>query len=277
MEYFPSKFEQEQDRLFSRKRMALQRITKLGLELPFISGTFSYEQLLAKYIMSDMSNSETEYLKQGVEKLLQCLRVVQNDPIISRVDVEEKVYALRGGNLDKHIAEQGEESDVAKWVNLKIDELISNDISLKRVTEEVLTREISEFKIRLGRVNIALKIDNDILEFKDANKITELHIFEKEIIENTHPKIFESVEGFLLFESLHMIYKDTDNPLANYSFIYRQLAKDNLIKESFKPEKFREWINSEPYNASVYTKFKTYDKCYTKEKYNFYQYVKSKQ
>lgn len=277
MEYFPSKFEQEQDRLFSRKKMALLRITKLGLELPFISGTFPYEQLLANYIMSDISNSETEYLKQGVEKLLQCLKVVQNDPVITREDIEKDVYALRGGNLDKLIAEQGENSDVAKWVNSRIDQLIANDISSKRVTEEVLIREISEFKIRLGRVNIILKIDNDILDFKDANKITEFYIFEKEIIENPYPQIFQSLEGFLLFDSLHKIYKDTDNPLANYSFIYRQLAKDNLIIESCKPEKFREWINSEPYNANVYTKFKTLDKCCTKEKYNFYQFVKSKQ
>lgn len=107
--------------------------------------------------------------------------------------------------------------------------------------------------------------------------MTELYIYEKEIIENPFTNIFENVEGFLLFQSLHSIYKDIEKPLANYSFIYRQLSKDKFIKDSFKPEKFRDWINAEPYNTNVDSKFKTYNNCYTKEKFNFYQFVKSKQ
>jgi hypothetical protein len=276
MEYIPSAPEQEQQRLFAKKRSALKRIGKLGITLPYISATFSYEQLLSNYIILDISNSETEYLKQGIEALVKCLRIVQNEPIIQRKDIEDEVYKMRGGNLDKLIAEQGENSDVYIWVNERIEIMISNDVSSKKITEEVLLREISEFKIRLGRVNVVMKMENDVFEFTNSNKMMEFHIYEKEIIDNPHPNIFENVEGYLLFQSLYSIYKDIEKPLANYSFIYRQLSKDKYIKESFKPEKFREWINSEPYNANVDTKFKTYDNCYTKEKFNFYQFVKSK-
>jgi len=276
MEYYPNNFDIEMQKFFNRRRIALNRLKSLGLSLPYISEKFTYEQLLANHSILDISNTETEYLKHGIEEIFKCLRAVQSEKIITSAEAERKV--IEDKELDVFIAKQGKTEELQQYIDTLVERLISQDISSKTTTEEVLKNEISEFKTRLGRVNVLVVLENDVLSFKKSENMTELHIYEREILENPYPHIFVDVGAFLLFQDLHSIFKDLGDPLANYSFIYRQMAeKDKLIKESFKPEKFREWINTEPYNTDVNTKFKTYDQCHPKKKYVIYQYVKKKQ
>lgn len=95
------------------------------------------------------------------------------------------------------------------------------------------------------------------------------------IEENPHPDKFIDLKAFRLFEKLHEIYKTTDNPLADYSFIYRQMAeKDHLIIDRFRPEKFRAWVAKEPYNIVIPAKLKTYNNCAPKKKLPTYLALK---
>tara|TARA_R110000868_G_scaffold225161_2_gene477429 strand:+ start:289 stop:1122 length:834 start_codon:yes stop_codon:yes gene_type:complete len=277
MEYYPSDFDMQMQRFFNMRRRALRRINELGLSMPYISEKLTYEQLLSNYMVLDKSNSETEYLKNGIKALFECLKDVQKVNVISREEAENQVYINEKGRLEDYISEKGKDEHITTWINGKVEDIIKTDASSKKITEEVLIREISEFKTRLARVNVLVIVEQDTLNFKKSDKMIELHIYEKEVLENPYPHIFVNTDAFVLFNDLHSIYKDIENPLANYSFIYRQMSKDNLIKDTFKPEKFRDWINSEPYNLEVDTKLKTYDNCYTKEKYNTYQFAKSKQ
>lgn len=88
----------------------------------------------------------------------------------------------------------------------------------------------------------------------------------KKKIKNPYPEIFPDVFSFMLFERLHKDYKDSNNLLADYSFIYRKLWELDHIVEYQKPEMFREWLSREPYEIILPSKFKTLDNCKTKSK-----------
>lgn len=277
MEYYPSGFDMEMQKFFSKRKTALERIRKIGLSMPYISDKLTYDQLVLEHAVLDLSHAETDYLKDGIISLVECLKKVSETPEMTEEEAYEVAYNKHKEYADRFLNTKNH-NDIVEWLKEKADFELKNDPKSKKTTEEVLIREIAEFKTRLGRVNVTVDIKGDALKFNDKKKMEQLVIYTREIIENPREDIFVNADAFILFRELHSIYKDTDNPLADYSFIYRQMAeKDKLIKETFKPEKFRDWINSEPYNADVNTKFKTYDKCFTKEKYNFYQYVKSKQ
>lgn len=278
MEYIPSNYEQQMHRFFHNRKIALKTIEKLGLKMPYISDKLTFEQLFLEYAIKDFSHTEIDYLKEGIVCLIECLKETQKQSTITKELADKEIYIKHKDYIDLAKKDKKNEEYITKWINEKSSFLINSYTSNKKTTEEVLIREIAEFKTRLGRVNVVVDIKNETLQFNDKNKMEQLIIYSKEIIENPYPHIFKDADAFILFRELHSIYKDIENQLANYSFIYRQMAeKDNLIKETFKPEKFREWLNSEPFELDINTKFKTYSKCFTKEKNSFYQYVKSKQ
>lgn len=278
MEYYPSNYEQQMLRFFTNRKIALNKINELGLEMPYISDKLTFEHLYLEYAIKDFSNNETEYLKEGISCLVRCLKEVQKQPLISKEFADNEVYNKNKNHIDLANKDKKNKEYITKWIEERSNSLIQSDKNRKKTTEEVLIREIAEFKTRLGRVNVIVDIKNETLQFNDKKKMEQLIIYSKEIIENPYPHIFKDADAFVLFRELHSIYKDSDKPLADYSFIYRQMAeKDNLIKETFKPEKFRDWLNSEPFELEINTKFKTYSKCFTKEKDSFYNYVKSKQ
>lgn len=86
--------------------------------------------------------------------------------------------------------------------------------------------------------------------------------------ENPYPEIFPNVFSFMLFECLHNHYKDSNNLLADYSFVYRKMWDLGHILEYQKSEMFRDWISKEPYEIVVGSKFKTLDRCKTDSKEN---------
>lgn len=277
MDYTPSNYEQQMIMFFSRRKIALRRIEDLGLQMPYISAKLTFEQLFLEHVVKYFANTETEYLKDGIKTIIECLKEVKKQPVLTQEHAYDIFYVKNKDHIDRFLNTSDHDS-ITAWINKNTKVLIERDESSKKITEDVLIREIAEFKIRLGRVNVIVEIEEDTLQFKDKKKMEKLIIYSKEIIENPYPDIFVDADAFVLFRELHSIYKDTDKVLADYSFIYRQMAeKDFLIKESYKPEKFRNWLNSEPLSLDVNSKFKIYKDCFTKEKYNIYKYVKSKQ
>lgn len=68
---------------------------------------------------------------------------------------------------------------------------------------------------------------------------------------NPYPEIFVDYNSYKLFNRLHDEYKDEPKPLVNYSYIYRKMYKDGLIKLYFKPNMFREWLLNDPFNIDI--------------------------
>ena len=273
MEYYPSRHEMQIHEFFRKRSLALFRLKKLGLSMPYISKDRTYEQLLNEHIISDISNNETDFLKDGIKELFKCLKAVQSVEVMTRAEAEKEVFEKHKKMLDGHIEEKGRDKEVESWINRNIEDIMRRDSSEKRTTEEVLIQEISDFKIRLGRVNISVVMNKDALDFKKSDKMTELHI--KEVVENPHPDIFSNLKGFVLFERLHSVFRNNNQNLADYSFIYRKLVKDGFILDSFKPEKFREWISGERYDIQTDTPLKTLNNCSTQLKKDLYDTLKS--
>ena len=91
---------------------------------------------------------------------------------------------------------------------------------------------------------------------------------------NPYPEVFKSLEAYLLFDRLYSSTKDSNTLLADFSFIYRRMSKDQLLQEHQKPEVFRQWLSKEPYNLVLDNKFKTLDNCTTRIKEQSYQDTK---
>jgi hypothetical protein len=84
------------------------------------------------------------------------------------------------------------------------------------------------------------------------------------------PEVFRSSEAHSLFERLYNSKKDTNTPLADFSFIYRRMYNDDLLQDHQKPEVFRHWLSKEPYKVVLDNKFKTLDNCTTRAKEDSY-------
>lgn len=65
---------------------------------------------------------------------------------------------------------------------------------------------------------------------------------------NDFPKIFKSVEGFLIFNEMYSFYKNETNHLANFSFLFYAMEKEFLICSQTE---YKEFLGSERYNIEI--------------------------
>ncbi|MFL0088544.1 hypothetical protein [Tenacibaculum maritimum] len=88
--------------------------------------------------------------------------------------------------------------------------------------------------------------------------------------QNPHPRFFTSLIAFKIFEE----FKNTiENPLADYSFIYRIMLKDGLIYDSIGDSEYRKWLSS-TYQIEI-EKTKQFNRCSTISKKQLYSSIKS--
>ena len=115
----------------------------------------------------------------------------------------------------------------------------------------------------------------ELLEDLEGKKIFELQegLERKEVKtdipenqKNPYPEIFKDVKAYNLFVKLFNDYKESKNPLADFSFVYRKMHSDKLIKSYYRPEMFREWISKEPFCIILDNGLKTLDRCQTTNK-----------
>lgn len=271
----PSPFEKALMMHAFKRRRVYNFLKEHEMSLPYLGIDFTYEQLLGIYITADFSRNETTYLKDGIVEILECLNKVKDIPELTQAEAREKVVEeykvkLSIPTLQEYAREK--EEFILSRINLTIHDFIM----AKEKAIEVLTQELADFKIRLGRVNIDVDIIDGKIQFKRFGEIlTDMNTTTEYLIENPHPDIFVSLKAFVLFRHLHSIFKNSNKKLADYSFVYRQLVKDGLIKDSFKPEKFREWIAAEPYDIGTDAPLKTYDNCKTQQKIDIYTTLKN--
>jgi len=98
--------------------------------------------------------------------------------------------------------------------------------------------------------------------------------FEQDI--KTFLQIFTGTMGFRFFEELYSEFKDSNSILADFSFIYRMMIKENYIAAYIKPEMFRTWLSQEPFCLVLDNKLKTLDRCTTALKQTAYNSIKNK-
>lgn len=116
----------------------------------------------------------------------------------------------------------------------------------------------------IKKINNLQLIKNNETQLSNDDNLDEVI----DIKENSYPEIFPDEFSFQLFKRLHENYKDSNTPLADFSFIYRKMYGDNgkYIRQYQKPEMFRSWLSNEPFNIILDNKFKTLDRCKTDAK-----------
>jgi hypothetical protein len=242
MENYPTPYDIELSRFRQARSIALRRITRLGLSCSYICGEYDYEKLFLLEVQLDFNISEKEYLKDCILGIFECLKAVKNEKDLTQEEAEKRVREIWKDKLEENRKLKGFKEHEEKWISEKVRQEIEDDIPSKKTTIFTLEKELAYFKIRLGRMNIFPTITGDKIEFSQAEEKPDIEATE---IENPYPKIFVDAEAYLLFINLHAIfnYKDSNTHLADYSFIYRQMHKDKLILDKFKPQQYINWLD----------------------------------
>lgn len=225
---------------------------------------------------------------------------VYNNILLSSTDKTTYLEYVKKRILDE-VAYQNDEQILDKWIknhqlerlefpfsnNEEVQRLLATDINqpdLDYETKKLCTNMQMDFYCHaaMGEKFEMIAFIDKFLEPETKkqpavpgeeiadNSIT----YEKlETTKNPHPQIFSNTHAYGLFQTLFEQFKTTQNKIADFSFIYRQMYKDGLILDSFKPQMFINWINKEPYNISL-DKLKTLDNCSTTHKVQTYNTTK---
>lgn len=274
MEFYPSKNERNLMRLFQNRRIAITRLNKLGISCPYISDEFTYDQLYLQKVEQDFNLNEITFLKEGIVCIFDLIIKVDNEKDLTEKEVEDQIRIEEKDRIESFRKIDGfSERYENEWVAKNVKRKLEQSSSSKKTTLSTLKKELAQFKINLGRFNIDVSINDGKIHFVKPDEHLNKNFQVDTITENPNPDIFVDLNAFIIFKKLHFIFKDSKHKLADYSFIYRKMSLDQLIHESCKPEKFRKWINAEPYLAEAEPIFKTYDNCKTDIKENIYNLI----
>lgn len=147
-----------------------------------------------------------------------------------------------------------------------------NEIFLESKTK--IEKAINNDEIRLiieqnnGRINETIEKTPEELP---PHQVTEPN----EVKEKKYPDIFKDLASYKLFDTLCLTSKGTDKELAEFSFIYRMMHSEELIKEYIKPEMFKTWLRGKPYEIDLDHKLKTLDNCTTADRKKYYKMQKA--
>ncbi len=109
----------------------------------------------------------------------------------------------------------------------------------------------------------------NISDYKEATIEKEVSALTLESQENPFPRIFINNDAFLFFEKLSaLICKNKRTQLADYSFVFRKLQKDDLIYSDIAEKSFREFLSNR-YEVDL-DKLKILEYCTTALKENLY-------
>ena len=76
---------------------------------------------------------------------------------------------------------------------------------------------------------------------KVENKETETKLPSED---NPYPRIFTSVGAYIKFKNLYDEFEKSNQNLANYSFVFHRMKKDNLIYKDLKQLEFIDFLSS---------------------------------
>lgn len=95
----------------------------------------------------------------------------------------------------------------------------------------------------------------------------------EETIENPYPRIFLNNDAFLFFEELkNKLCTNEKSLLADFSFVFRMMQKDDKIFEDVSEKSFRSFLTNK-YDI-IFDKLKTYEYCFTDKKNQLYNSLK---
>lgn len=249
----------------------------------------------------------------NVEYLNNCLEEIDLRYSFSKKFLKEKKFAWGKEEREIYITELNEEIEVKAFdeqsrielLKLKFQEVLNSIGQLEKEflnkyghfiktfyrgdkfigEEENLIRFFFNCEVSTGTITSFYPIVREFQEYVFLNNAlgalknilsqpTEIQLHHKDPTENPFPIVFVDRQAYLLFERLYQSKKESPTPLAEFSFIYRRMHKDNLLQDHQKPEVFKEWLAKEPFSIALDNKFKTLGNCSTTLKEEAYQNAK---
>jgi len=180
--------------------------------------------------------------------------------------------------------DKSEKKYLKKQLKKQVKELHNLDFSVDHY--DVIKMFLSEYMMGEGLIEFietgeikGLKGYGVIVEsiegLTELNKIEKIKERIKELSNSktesndTHPRIFRNESAFKLFEQLK---ESVENELADYSFIFRAMQRDQYIYPDIKTGAFINWLQKN-YDI-VIGKIKLYDYCKTPQKVSIYTTAK---
>lgn len=118
-------------------------------------------------------------------------------------------------------------------------------------------------------INKSADLNPSIIQEKE----TIIQTNEINLEDNPYPRIFKNSYSFGLFEKLKFeLCKNERTNLADYSFIFRRLQKDNLIYNDINEKTFRDFL-FDKYQINL-DKLKILEYCSTLNKESLYNLLK---
>ena len=245
-----------------------------------INGLLYHRDYLSNYLKREQKKSENDFIEfsEFIGRTITVVRDLEDELRRFRDQRENELEAKKDGANDPSIEEQIKSLSITKDIFLP----------LEIYTEGEFQGSIGFWDINKIRVAINEAFDFYSFEKEDDNNEPIDYFLEnrkeKDAVEQDvsdtakelypHPEVFKSLKAFLIFQQLYESKKNSKNLLADFSFIYRRMYKDDLIQDYQKPEVFRQWLSKEPFEIVLDNPFKTLNNCSTKHKEDDYHKAK---
>ncbi len=169
------------------------------------------------------------------------------------------------GFLNYHFDRSENQEDLYKYV----DRIVLNNASIKKRLP--IKKGVEEWINSAPLTLTKIEVKKDTKENINPQKS---HTNNSQEVKNPHPDIFNNYKAYQLFQNLHDLKKNEVNVLVEYSFIYRIMHNEGLIKERIRPEMFRAWLSKKPFEVETEYKLKTLANCSPKNRIDVYNLQK---
>ncbi len=244
-----------------------------------ITGLIYHNDYLPSYLRREQKKAEKDYIEfsEFIGRTITVVKDLEGEFRRLKDQKKNELEANKDGENDKSINKQIENLSVAEGFSLP----------LEVYTDGEFKGHINIWDISKVRDAINAAFDFYSIEKEDENNEPREYFIEnknEEVVDekltnkaphvNPYPEVFKSLEALLLFQRLHESKKSSQTLLADFSFIYRRMYKDDLLQDYQKPEVFRQWLSKEPFEVVLDNPFKTLDNCTTKNKEDDYHNAK---
>ncbi|MBU0942120.1 MAG: hypothetical protein KKD36_11895 [Bacteroidetes bacterium] len=191
--------------------------------------------VLSDYNKFDFNTSFTElfYLTRKSENYTyeNCKRIGQYWELTEqiRVDYDKSNFKNEGANNNKAFCHDCNEITSIAWD--RIEEFNSFQTP-DEVEEQTRKKSISDLIKPTTTIQEVIEVK---IQEQESNLTSET---------NPYPRIFTSNKAFDKFNNLYDQFKKSNQDLANYSFVYHRMKKDNLIFKDVKQLEFIDLLSS---------------------------------
>lgn len=202
----------------------IENLHALGLTEDIFKNNFEEWLLKNQDFYVDLNNNKIYVGKVRLKKDLQHLfEIIKNNHLDNGGKLED---------LEKDLLE------IKVNLNKKIDKTLDNipeELKYEFLTNSLIKLEnkITEKKEQYftEKLNSILQIEENQDDITQQNELNKLN-------DNPYPRIFTTTKAFNKFKNLVVEFGNTKENLANYSFVFHRMKKDNLIFDDYQQTQF---------------------------------------